>query len=74
MALPGNTFVKEHLAKIFRFSTEIAFFSLKSYLYRLLQFKLEISALKLTHDQSFSQIGQKMKELEFRPQMIPKIA
>ena len=30
----GNAFVKERLAKIYRFSRQMAFFSLRSYLYR----------------------------------------
>ena len=32
----ANAFVKEHLAKIYKFSNKMAFFLVKSYLYRIL--------------------------------------
>ena len=60
----GNTFVKEHLAEIFRFSKEMAFFSHKSYLY-LICLKFGVSTLKLTNVQNFSKIGKKITDLEF---------
>ena len=56
----GNVSVKEHLAKIYLFPKKMEFFSLKSCLYRIFQFKFEISDLKLTF------------VLEFWPQTIAK--
>ena len=49
-------------------------FSSSNRIYSILWFKFKISALKLVHVQNFSQIGQKIKDLEFRAQMIPKTA
>ena len=52
----------------------MAFFLLKSYLYRILKFKFEISALKPTDVQNFIQIGQKIKDLELQPRTTARTA
>ena len=44
----------------------MAFFYLKSYLYRTFLFKFKVSTLKSKDVQNFSQIVQKIKDLEFQ--------
>ena len=48
------------------------FFLLKSYSYRVYEFKSGIIALKLIYVPTFWKIGQKIKKLEFGPRPIPK--
>ena len=52
----------------------MAFFSFKTYLYRIFWLEFEISASELTPVPNFSSIGQKIRELEFWPGTIPKTA
>ena len=76
MALPWQAFrfVKERWAKIFRFLKEMAFSLHKSKLYRIFLVQIQSQHPKVDPSPKFYQIEQKIKDLEFRPQMIPKTA
>ena len=52
----------------------MAFFSFKTYSYRIFWLELEISASELTHVPNVSSIGKKIREPEFWPWTIPKMA
>ena len=55
MRCHGNAFIKKHLAKIVRILEEMVFFSAKIVFISDFLDQIEISALKLTQVQNFSQ-------------------
>ena len=67
-------FCQEALAQNFQFFVKMAFFSFKTFLYRIFWLEFEISASELTFVPNFSSIGQKIREIEFWPGKIPKMA
>ena len=72
--LPWQNFCQEALGQKFQFSKNMAFFSFQTQLYRTFWLEFEISASELTPVPNFSSIGQKIRELEFWPTTIPKMA
>ena len=59
----GNAFVKERLTTMFKFFLKEWHFLVEIVFLSIFSFKFEISELKLTHVQNFSQIRQKKRTL-----------
>ena len=72
--LPWQYFCQGALGQKFQFFVKNGLFSFKTYLYRIFWLEFEISASELTSVPNFSLIGQKIRELEFWPRTIPKMA
>ena len=65
---------KEHLGKMFNFSLKIALFLLKTYSYRIVLVQIRDQGPKIDPCAKFSQIRQKIREVEFRSSTISKTA